>query len=67
MRRLGMSIAVIALVSASTVIGAQGFKKISEILTGWEEVPSVSTTGNWKLQRSDQQRRITNRLGIELF
>ena len=30
MRRLKMSIAVIALVSASTVVLAQGFKKISE-------------------------------------
>jgi CHRD domain len=46
MRRLVTSIAVIALVSASTVVLAQGFKKISEFLTGYEEVPSVSTTGN---------------------
>jgi len=47
MRRLGLSLAVIALVSASTVVFAQGFKKISEILTGYEETPSaVSTTGN---------------------
>jgi CHRD domain len=46
MRRLGMSVAVIALVSASTLVLAQGFKKISEFLTGFEEVPSVSTTGN---------------------
>jgi len=41
-----LSIAVVALVSASTVVWAQGFKKISEVLTGWQEVPSVSTTGN---------------------
>lgn len=47
MRRLGVSIAVIALVSASTVALAQGFKKISEVLTGYEETLSaVSTTGN---------------------
>ena len=46
MRRLGLSIAVIALVSVSTVVLAQGFKKISEFLNGYEEVPSVSTTGN---------------------
>jgi hypothetical protein len=46
MRRLGVSIAVVALVSASSVVLAQGFKKISEFLTGYEEVPSVSTTGN---------------------
>ena len=47
MRRLGLSLAVIALVSASTIAFAQGFKRISEILTGYEETPSaVSTTGN---------------------
>ncbi|HKU74771.1 MAG TPA: CHRD domain-containing protein [Pyrinomonadaceae bacterium] len=46
MRRLLMSLAVIALVSASTVVFAQGFKKISELLTGYQEVPAVSTTGS---------------------
>ena len=45
MRRLVLSLAVIALVSASTVVLAQGFKKISELLTGYQEVPAVSTTG----------------------
>ena len=47
MRRLVVSIAVIALVSVSAIALGQGFKKISEILTGYEETPSaVSTTGN---------------------
>ena len=47
MRRLVMSVAVIALVSATSVVLAQGFKKISEFLNGYEETPSaVSTTGN---------------------
>ena len=47
MRRLVTSIAVIALVSASAIVLGQGFKRISEILTGYEETPSaVSTTGN---------------------
>jgi hypothetical protein len=43
-----LSIAVIALVSAVSVVFAQGgFKKISEFLSGYEETPSaVSTTGN---------------------
>lgn len=45
MRRVALSIAVVAMVSASTVVWAQGFKRISEFLTGYEEVPSVSTTG----------------------
>jgi hypothetical protein len=45
MRRLAASIAVVAVLSAATVVLAQGFKKISEFLTGYQEVPSVSTTG----------------------
>src|SRR6476619_7421488 len=47
MRSLGKLLAVIALVSAATIALGQGFKKISEFLTGYEETPSaVSTTGN---------------------
>jgi hypothetical protein len=48
MRRLLVSIAIVVLVSAATVVLAQGgFKKISEFLSGYEETPSaVSTTGN---------------------
>ncbi len=55
MRRVALSIAVVALVSASTVVWAQGFKKLSEFLTGYEEVPSVSTTGT-----GDFNARISN-------
>ena len=43
MRRLVVSVAVIALVSAATVVVAQNFKQIREFLTGFEEVPVVST------------------------
>ena len=47
MRRLVVSIAVIVLVSATSVVLADGgFKRISEFLIGYEEVPAVSTTGN---------------------
>jgi hypothetical protein len=47
MRRLVVSIAVISVVSLSAIALGQGFKKISEILTGYEETPSaISTTGN---------------------
>ncbi|HJP91601.1 MAG TPA: CHRD domain-containing protein [Pyrinomonadaceae bacterium] len=47
MRRLGMSVAFIALVSVAAIVVGQGFKRISEFLTGYEETPSaVSTTGN---------------------
>lgn len=55
MRRVALSIAVVALVSASTVVWAQGFKKISEFLTGYQEVPSVSTTAS-----GDFNARISN-------
>jgi CHRD domain len=61
MRRLGMSLAVIALVSAATIVLAQGgFKKISELLTGYNEVPSVSTTGggNFTARISNDESRI---------
>ena len=52
MRRLLVSVAVIALVSATSIVLAQGgFKKISEFLTGYEETAAtgggaVSTTGH---------------------
>ena len=47
MRRLLVSVAVITLVSISAIALGQGFKRISELLTGYEETPSaVSTTGN---------------------
>ena len=48
MRRLAVSVAVIAVVVVPAVVLAQaGFKVISESLTGYEETPSaVSTTGN---------------------
>jgi hypothetical protein len=47
MRRLVVSIAVIASLSAAAIVLGQGFKRISEVLTGYEETASaVSTTGN---------------------
>ena len=46
MRRVALSIAVVALVSVSTLVWAQGFKKISEELVGYNEVAAVSTTGH---------------------
>ena len=59
-----MSLAVIALVSAATFVGAQGFKNISEVLTGYEETGTtggaVSTTGNgtFKARISNDESRI---------
>ena len=60
MRRLGVLITVVALVSATTVAAAQGFKKISEFLIGYEEVPSVSTvaTGTFDARISKDETQI---------
>src|SRR5690242_6161445 len=52
MRRLLVSVAIVAVVSIATVVLAQGgFKRISEALTGYEETAAtgggaVSTTGH---------------------
>jgi len=51
MRRVALSIAVLALAAVATIVWAQGgFKRISEDLTGYEETGTtggaVSTTGN---------------------
>jgi hypothetical protein len=45
MRRLVISMAVIGVVSASAIAVAEGFKNISEFLTGYEETPSAVSTG----------------------
>ena len=61
MRRLVMSLAVIVLVSASTIVLAQGFKKISEILTGYEETPltiSTPATGTFDARISKDETQI---------
>ncbi len=67
MRRVALSVAVVVLVSASTVVWAQGFKKISEFLTGYEEVPSVSTTatGDFEARISKDGSRIDWELSYE--
>ena len=46
MRKLGIGVCLALFVLASTVALAQGFKRISEFLVGYQEVPAVSTTGN---------------------
>jgi CHRD domain len=43
MRRLVVSIAVVVVVCGATVVFADGFRRIREFLTGFEEVPVVST------------------------
>src|ERR1041385_7811041 len=60
-RRILISLAVLAVLSISTLVLAQGFKKISEFLTGYEETPSaVSTTasGTFNARISNDETRI---------
>ena len=45
-RRAAIALCVLVLATASVVALPQGFKQIKEFLTGYEEVPSVSTVGN---------------------
>ena len=44
-KRMILGVAVLAL-AAAMVVFADNFKSIKEVLTGFEEVPSVSTVGN---------------------
>jgi len=47
MRKLVVFLVVLAVTSVLTVVVAQNFKTIKEVLTGYEETPSaVSTSGN---------------------
>lgn len=67
MRRLVVSIAVVAVLSASTIVFANGIKRIREFLTGYEEVPSVSTTaeGEFTARISKDGSRIEWELSYE--
>lgn len=46
MKRAAILFCLLAFATASVVALPQGFKLIKEFLSGYEEVPSVSTTGN---------------------
>jgi hypothetical protein len=46
MKKAAITFCLLAFATASVVALPQGFKLIKELLTGYEEVPSVSTTGN---------------------
>src|SRR5262245_65652838 len=45
MKRTIPKLCLVALVLVAPVVLAQGFKVISEVLTGYQEVPAVSTAG----------------------
>jgi hypothetical protein len=46
MKRLSVLACVVVLLSISVVLAQGGFKVISEFLSGYEEVPAISTQGN---------------------
>ena len=47
MKRVAIALSLLSFIAVSTVALAQGgFKRISELLVGYNEVPAVSTTGN---------------------
>jgi hypothetical protein len=50
MKKIGVLVCVLVLVSISTITYADGFRKISEFLVGAEEVPAVSTVADGKFK-----------------
>jgi hypothetical protein len=46
MRKLAFAALLVLALTATVVFAQGGFKRISELLTGYEEVPSVSTAAN---------------------
>ncbi|HUE82230.1 MAG TPA: CHRD domain-containing protein [Pyrinomonadaceae bacterium] len=50
MKKLGVTLSLLVIVTASAVAFPQGFKRIKEFLTGYEEVPAVSTGANGEFQ-----------------
>src|SRR5262245_9062583 len=61
MKRLAITVSLLAFVAASTAALAQGgFKRISEFLVGYNEVPAVSTgaTGQFNARISNDESHI---------
>jgi len=46
MKRIAVALCLLASAAVSAVAAQQGFKSIKEYLTGYEEVPAVSTSAN---------------------
>ena len=46
MKRIAVALCLLASAAVSAVAAQQGFKSIKEFLTGYEEVPAVSTSAN---------------------
>jgi hypothetical protein len=64
MRKLGLGVCALVLLAATAVGAAQGVRMIRGLLTGYEEVPAVSTTaeGGFRAEISDRGDEITYEL-----
>jgi len=46
MKRISVTVCALIFIASSTIAFTDGFKRIREVLTGFEEVPALSTPGN---------------------
>lgn len=60
MKRIGVAVCALIFIVSSTIAFTQGSKKITELLTGFEEVPALSTPGNgeFKARISNDETQI---------
>lgn len=60
MKRISIAICALIFVASSSIAFTGGFKRIREILTGFEEVPALSTPGNgeFKARISNDETQI---------
>jgi CHRD domain len=67
MKKLSVSICLLALVSVSTLAFTDGFRRIREFLSGFEEVPVVSTgaEGEFRARINNEQTEIQYELKYE--
>lgn len=67
MKKIGVFVCLLAVVSFSTIAFADGFRRIREFLDGSEEVPAVSTVadGKFRARISEDQTQIDWRLSYE--
>jgi len=64
MRKLRIGVSALALLAVATVAVAQGVRALRGLLSGYEEVPAVSTTadGNFRAQINEREDEITYEL-----
>ncbi|MDQ2920073.1 MAG: CHRD domain-containing protein [Acidobacteriota bacterium] len=60
MKRIGVAVCALIFIASSTIAFADGFRRITEFLTGFEEVPALSTPGNgeFKARISNDEKQI---------